>query len=204
MTQTTTYVNGSQEFRVHWDVHNITGDAVKFKALAAADFYFQGDDSGPGSSPPARPASSAAPTLTPAPPAASSKVTDGGVPSWSAYEALPSGAAIRTVWGKIEESADSSATFDDSVLGIGRQRRRRRVGPGRDRAPASPTARPAPSSSCPQRVPAALQLNPTNAGSRQGVPINITATRSTPTASPYAGKTLRYSIAGPNAATGRA
>ena len=53
-------------------------------------------------------------------------------------------------------------------------------------------------------VPSALQLSPTNAASRQGVPINITATALDSNGQPYAGKTIRYSIAGPNAATGSA
>src|SRR4051794_34938546 len=42
VTQTTEYVNGSQEFRVGWVVQNISGAALHFKALAAADFFFEG------------------------------------------------------------------------------------------------------------------------------------------------------------------
>ena len=48
VTQTTTYVNGSQEFRVRWEVNNGSGGAINFKALAAADFFFEGDDAGTG------------------------------------------------------------------------------------------------------------------------------------------------------------
>jgi hypothetical protein len=51
-------------------------------------------------------------------------------------------------------------------------------------------------------VPSALQLNPTNAGSRQGVPVGISATATDSNGQPYAGKTLRYTIAGPNAGSG--
>jgi hypothetical protein len=48
VTQTTTYVNGTQQFTVRWDVHNGSGSAVRFKALAAADFFFEGSDRGTG------------------------------------------------------------------------------------------------------------------------------------------------------------
>jgi hypothetical protein len=51
VTQTTTYVNGSREFRVQWLVHNMVPGSVHFKALAAADVFFDGFHSalGPGS-----------------------------------------------------------------------------------------------------------------------------------------------------------
>ena len=39
ITQTTTYVNGAQQFRVRWDVTNLSGAPLGFKALVAADFY---------------------------------------------------------------------------------------------------------------------------------------------------------------------
>ena len=55
---------------------------------------------------------------------------------------------------------------------------------------ASPPARPAPIELLVRSaVPSALQLNPTNAASRQGVPINITATALDSNGQPYAGKT---------------
>jgi len=53
-------------------------------------------------------------------------------------------------------------------------------------------------------VPSALQLNPTNAGSRQRVPIAITATATDSNGQPYAGKTLRWAFARPNAQAGAA
>lgn len=48
VTQTTTYVNGTQQFTVRWDVQNASGGTVHFKALAAADFFFEGSDRGTG------------------------------------------------------------------------------------------------------------------------------------------------------------
>ena len=51
-------------------------------------------------------------------------------------------------------------------------------------------------------VPSALQLNPTNAGSPKGVPVNITATATDTSGTPYAGRTLRYEITGVNPGVG--
>ena len=48
ITQTTTYVNGAQQFGVRWDVKNTSANPLKLKALAAADFYFDGSDRGTG------------------------------------------------------------------------------------------------------------------------------------------------------------
>ena len=48
VSQTTTYVNGTQQFTVRWDVQNASGGTVHFKALAAADFFFEGSDRGTG------------------------------------------------------------------------------------------------------------------------------------------------------------
>jgi hypothetical protein len=61
--QTTSYINGNQTFDVRWDVTNHSGAPLRFKALAGADYYFEG----------ARRASSAGPTRTPGAPAGSSR-----------------------------------------------------------------------------------------------------------------------------------
>ncbi len=205
VTQTTTYVNGSQEFRVHWEVHNNSVEAINFKALAAADFYFQGDDSGTGIFTAGPPRFIGGTNLDTGTSGGFVEVLEGGLAPWSAYEALKYGNGDpETVWGKIEESASStSATFDDSVLGIaadnagGVEWDQDATGPGL--AASSTRSYELVIRSA---VPSALQLNPTNAGSKQGVPINITATATDSNGTPYAGKTLHYSIAGPNTTTG--
>src|SRR5204863_8049724 len=48
-------------------------------------------------------------------------------------------------------------------------------------------------------VPSALQINPPNAGSPKGVPINFTVGAFDTNGTPYAGKTIRYAITGVNA-----
>ena len=206
LAQTTTYVNGSQEFRVHWEVKNKSGAALNFKALAAADFYFQGDDAGTGIFTAGPPRFIGGTNLDTGSSGGFTEVTGGGLEPWSAYQALRYGSSPDEVWGKIEESASStSATFDDSVLSEavdnagGIEWDQDATGAG-----LAPGATRSYEVLVRSAVPSALQLNPTNAASRQGVPINITATALDSNGQPYAGKTIRYSIVGPNAATGSA
>ncbi len=202
ITQTTTFVNGSQEFRVHWDVHNTTVAAVKFKALAAADFFFEGDDAGTGIFTAGPPRFIGGTNLDSGSSGGFAEVTDGGIAPWSAYQALD----FPGVWTKIEEAASSSgATFDDSVLAQavdnagGVEWDQDATGTGLASGGTRSYELIVRSA-----VPSALQLSPTNGASRQGVPINITATATDSSGTPYAGKTLRYTITGPNATTGSA
>jgi hypothetical protein len=201
VTQTTTYVNGSQEFRVRWDFANESGSPLTYKALAAADFFFQGDDSGTGIFTVGPPRFIGGTNLDSGSSGGFAEVTEGGLPAWSAYEALD----FPDVWTKIEESASSTGpTFDDSVLAEAKDNA---GGVEWDQALATPL----PSGSTQSysvvvrsAVPSALQLNPTNGASKQGVPINITATALDSNGQPYAGQELRYSIVGPNAGSGSA
>jgi hypothetical protein len=202
VTQTTTYVNGSQEFRVHWDVTNLMASPLTFRALTAADFFFEGDDAGTGIF-----------TLGPPRFIGGTNLDSGssggfvevlaGSPAWTHYEAL----AYPDVWARVR-AADDSVTpgyhvfndvavqtavdnaggveWDDQTLG----------------ASGTTTATRSYEVNVRSAVPSALQLNPTNAGSRQGVPVNITATATDTNGQPYAGQTLRYTIAGPNTGSG--
>jgi hypothetical protein len=206
VTQTTTYVSGSQEFRVRWDLANESGGNLNFKALAAADFYFEGDDSGTGIFTQGPPRFIGGTNLASSSSGGFAEVTEGGLPAWSAYEALRYGNGPEEVWGKVEESAGStSASFDDSVLPVAADNA---GGVEWDQdATGAGLANGATRSYellIRSAVPAALQLNPTNGASRQGVPINITATALDSNGQPYAGKKLRYSIIGPNAGSGEA
>ena len=206
VTQSTTYVNGSQEFRVRWEVHNNTGSPVNLKALAAADFFFEGDDSGTGIFTQGPPRFIGGTNLDSGSSGGFVEVLGGGIDPWSAYEALRYGNTEKdTVWGKIESAAASTeSTFKDEVIGVPvdnaggvewDQGLTTPVGPGATRS-FEIIVRSA--------VPAALQLNPTNAASRQKVPVNITATAQDTNGAPYAGRALRYTIIGPNATTGGA
>jgi hypothetical protein len=191
VTQTTTYVNGAQEFHVRWDVQNTSGADLRFKALAAADFFFEGDDAGVG-------------IFTQGPPRfiGGTNVDSGSSggfveasPSWDHYQALD----FPTVWTRVQNAAaDANKVWDDSVLdhpddnagGVEwDQGLTTPLTPGQTRT-FELVIRSA--------VPSALQLNPTNAASRQGVAVPITATATDSNGQPYAGKTLRFTIAGAN------
>jgi len=202
VTQTTDYVNGSQEFRVRWVVQNISGPAsIHFKALAAADFFFEGSDRGTG-------------IFTEGPPrfiggtnvdsGSSGGFVEVADSPWSTYQALEWGDGPDQLWGKVNAAAGSTnATFDGTVIGAlvdnagGVEWDQYATGAGL--APAGSRTFAAIVRSA---VPSALQMNPTNAASRQGVPVGITATATDSNAQPYAGKTLRYTITGPNATEG--
>jgi hypothetical protein len=200
ITQTTKYVNGSQQFSVRWEVKNTSGAPLKFKAMAAADFFFDGSDRGTG-------------IFTIGPPrflggTNADTGNSGGFeevsPAWSTYQALAWGDGAGDLWGKINASAGSAAaTFDGTV-----------VGEPVDNAGAvewdqyaggsglAPNATATFAVIVRSAVPAALQLNPTNGGAPRGVPLNITATATNTEGVPYAGKTLRYEITGVNPASG--
>ena len=201
VTQTTTYVNGSQFFTIAWSVHNAsTTTAAHFKAFAAADFFFDGSDRGTG-------------IYTQGPPQfiggtnADTGNSGGfaevpGTTAWSRYQALAFGSADDEVWGKINGAAASGATptFDDTVVGEqvdnagGVEWDQNATGAGlaaNATATFSLVARSA--------VPSALQINPPNAGSPKGVPINFTVGAFDTNGTPYAGKTIRYAITGVNA-----
>ncbi len=205
ITQTTTYVNGSQEFRIRWDVTNTlgAGSPKHFKALVAADFFFDGSDRGTGiytQGPPQFIGGTNADTG-----ASGGFVEIPATSRWSAYQALAFGASPGEVWDKIENSAANlSQVLDDTV--VGQQVDNAGAvewdayaggGPGLDgghTATFEIIARTA--------IPSALQLNPTNGGAPKGTPISFTATAVDTNGTPYAGKTLRYAITGVNATSG--
>jgi hypothetical protein len=206
VTQTTTYVNGAQEFRVRWDVKNLTASAtLRFKALVAADFYFEGSDRGTG-------------VFTQGPPRfiggtnADTGRSGGFVeaaPAWSAYQALEYSGNIdvKDVWNDVvNHAADSAApSFDNTVEGRptdnagGVEWDDTLTGAG---LPAGQTrtyeliVRSA--------LPAALQFDKTNAGSPQRVPITFVATAKDTSGTPFSGKPLRFTITGANPLAGGA
>lgn len=199
VTQTTTYVNGSQDFLVRWDVRNSSGSAVRFKALAAADFYFEGDDAGTGVFTQGPPRFIGGTNADTGNSGGFEEVVDGGLPPWSTYQALP----FPDVWHLIEAAADSATpTFNGSVVGTqvdnagGIEWDQRLTTPLANNASQSFAMRVR------NAVPAALRLEPSNAGSPRGVPINFTALATDTNGTPYAGRTLRYSIVGANRGSG--
>jgi hypothetical protein len=204
VTQRTTYVNGTQFFTLSWAVRNTAAVAAHFKAFAAADFFFDGSDRGTG-------------IYTQGPPQfiggtnADTGNSGGfaevpGTTAWSRYQALAYGAGPNEVWGKIQgAAANANPTFDNTVVGEqvdnaggvewDTYATTTPLGAGAT-ATFSLVARSA--------VPSALQINPPNAGSPKGVPINFTVGAFDTNGTPFAGRTIRYSITGVNAGSGSA
>jgi hypothetical protein len=204
VTQTTTYVNGTQQFHLRWNVHNASGNTVHFKALTAADFFFDGSDRGTGIFTAGPPRFIGGTNSDTGNSGGFAEVTGGTLTPWSAYQALAYGGSADQVWGKIEAAASTTtATFDNSVLGDtadnagatewDQDATGTGLAAGGDRQ-YELEARSA--------VPSALQLTPTNGGAPRGVPINFTATATNTDGVPYAGKTLRYQITGVNPGAG--
>ena len=204
VTQTTSYANGAQQFMVRWDVRNDSGGPLAFKAIAAADFYFDGSDRGTG-------------IYTDGPPrfvggTNADTGNSGGfvevlgplsLPVWSAYQALAFGRAPDQIWGKVQGAAAAATpSFDDTIVG---EQVDNAGGVEWDQHATSPLAAGATATFAVivrSAVPAALQIAPTNAGAPPGVPITFMVTALDTTGSPYAGRLLRYQITGVNAGSG--
>jgi hypothetical protein len=205
VTQTTTYVNGAQEFTVRWDVLNQTGGPLKFRAIAGADFFFEGSDVGTG-------------IFTEGPPRfiggtnADTGNSGGFVevlensPQWSAYQALEFGGGPDQIWGKVQgagaQATAAGTVFDNSVVG---EPVDNAGGVEWVQSMTTPLANNATTSFAlliRNAVPSALQLSPSNAGAPQGVPVTITATATDSTGRPYAGRRLRWNITGANPGSG--
>ena len=205
VTQTTTYVDGTSQFRMRWAVHNNAGVPVRFKALAGADFYFDGSDRGTGIYVNGPPRFIGGTNADSGNSGGFSEVT--GAPStsppWSAYQALPYGGGTGEIWGEIQTAAaTSTATFDNSVVGTPVDN-----AGGVEWDQYAVTGLPANGDRvfeliAKSAVPQPLQLTPPNAGSPRGVPINFTATAKNTEGVPYAGQTLRYRIVGANPGSG--
>jgi hypothetical protein len=197
VTQTTTYVNGAHQYTTKWVVHNGTGSTVMYRALAAADFFFEGDDRGTGVFTLGPPRFIGGTNVDSGQSGGFVETTADGSPAWAHYQELP----FPDVWDNVVQQAADSG-FNDTVdpddvdnaggvewddhlttaLGVG--------GTATYELISRVT------------VPAALQLNPTNAGAPQGVPINITATAVDSDGNPYAGQTLHYDTTGVNPGSG--
>lgn len=200
--QTTSYTSGSQLIHVRWDVRNISGQPVRFKALAAADFYFEGSDRGTGvfSDGPPRFIGG-----TNADSGRSGGFVEVGAPAmpWSAYQAMPYGNDDNEVWGKVQRSArTAAATLDSSVVGEPVDNAGAVEWTQRLDTPL-PQGQTASFETVIQvAVPAALELSPTNAASAQGTPAAVIATAKDTSGVAYAGRVLRYDIVGVNAGAG--
>jgi hypothetical protein len=208
VTQTTTYVAGAQTFTVRWDVKNVTAQPLRFKAIAAADFYFEGSDVGTG-------------IFTQGPPrfiggTNADTGRSGGfveIPApapllpWSHYQALAyaddSGAG-NDVWTRATNAGQAvTPSYDDTVLGepvdnAGAVEWDQYLDPATT-LPVNGTTSFA--LMVRTALPAALQFDQTNAGAPQGVPIAFRVTAKDTADNPFTGKRLLSTITGANPGT---
>jgi hypothetical protein len=205
--QTTTYVNGAQEFRVRWAVTNTSGAALPFKALAAADFYFEGSDVGTGiytEGPPRFVGGTNADTGR----SGGFVESAGSAAPWTAYQALEwSGHDdIKDVWNDvIEHAADSpSPSFANTVEGRPTDNAGGVEWDETLNAPLQNNQTKTYELIVRSAVPAALQFDKTNAGAPQRTPITFVATAKDTSGQPFTGKALRYGITGANPLAGAA
>jgi 3D (Asp-Asp-Asp) domain-containing protein len=199
VTETTTYVNGAHQFTTKWQVSNNEAATIKYNAFAAADFLFEGDDRGTGVFTVGPPRFIGGTNVDSGQSGGFQETNADSSPNWSHYQELP----YPDVWRDVVQAAadDPPAQFDDTVNpddvdnagGVEWDNTSTGLNPG-DSATYELVSR--------VTVPAALQLNPTNGGAPQGVPINITATAIDSDGNPYAGKTLHFDTTGVNPASG--
>jgi hypothetical protein len=203
IAQTTTYVAGAQAFTVRWDVKNNTTGPLRFKAIAAADFYFEGSDVGTGiftEGPPRFIGGTNADTgrsggFVEIPPPAP-------LLPWSHYQALAfSDPAGNDVWARLESAGDApTPSYDDTVVGqpvdnAGAVEWDQYLDPARTLAAGATTTF---SLMVRTALPAALQFDQTNAGAPQGVPITFRVTAKDTADNPFTGKKLVSKITGAN------
>lgn len=201
--QTTTYVDGGFTFDVKWEVTNRTAQPLPFKALNAADFYFEGDDAGTGIFTQGPPRFVGGTNLDTGRSGGFLEAPSPATP-WSHYQALAYGSDFgASVWSRVQDAAGSTdASFDDSVLG---QPTDNAGATEWDQALDDPlpagqartfqvTVRTA--------LPAALAFDKTNVGSPAGVPVAFVVSAKDTSGNAYAGKVLRYAIGPSNPVAG--
>src|SRR4051794_28229008 len=201
--QTTTYVAGESAFAVQWTVHNVTDAPLTFKALVAADLAVDGSDDATG-------------VYTDAPrfvggtnPQTGRSAGFAELPaaseSWSHYAALAFGPRPTQVWGEVRAAGASAApTFADTILGGLADAAVGVEWDGHLTAPLAPGERTSFAVTVRSAAPAALRLTPAEAGSAQGTPVSFAVTARDGQDAPYAGRTVRFSIAGANPGGGEA
>jgi hypothetical protein len=193
--QTTTYVNGAQSFRVRWDVTNDSGQPLPFKALVAADFFFEGSDVGVGSfsfGPPRFVGGTNADTGR----------SGGFIEStpWDAWQALD----YDHIWSQVvEDAANTTApSFDRTIQS---QATDNAGGVEWDDTLSTPLASHGTRTYellVRSAVPAALQFDRMTASAPKGTALTFVATATDTSGQPYTGRALRYTIAGANPGAG--
>ena len=206
ITATTTYVNGAADFKTSYDVQNVTGQTIPglttptaatlhFHALEAGDLYVANSDAGTGvflGGPPRFIGGQN--TLT---------GTLGGfieaTPEWTNWQ---EGAYFDSIWEAVRKSTAATPVFNDSIdpnlidNGAGASWDQYLTGglPAGQHAVFSIVNR--------SQIPTALGVQPVQQAHTVGQTATITVTATDNIGTPYAGRSLVYSIGGANPKTG--
>jgi hypothetical protein len=210
ITETTTYVNGAPQFTSTFNVKNTTAGKIYFRAIYAGDLYVNGNDHGTGI------------FLAGPPRFIGGQNTGSGViggfqevpaPAlpWSAFQEAywndPSGIeGIATgdngIWRDVETTDEEPHAFNESIEpmeldnGAGvewDQLRETGLAAGAEQAFTIINR---------TQVPSGLQVSPANQTLTQGQTETITVTALDTADQPYAGKSVRYTVAGANPQSG--
>jgi len=207
VTVTTTYVNGAADFTSKYDVQNVTGQTIPgltpfatpstlhFHAIEAGDLYVASSDAGTG-------------LFLGGPPRfiGGQNVTTGTLggfieasPEWTNYQ---EGGYFEPIWEAVNNSTASTPVFDNSIdpnlidNGIG-------VSWDQFLAPGLPAGQHAVFSIVNRsQVPTTLGVQPVSQTHTVGQTATVTVTATDNIGTPYAGRTLVYSIGGANPKTG--
>jgi hypothetical protein len=212
VTETTTYVNGAPQFTSTYDVKNVTGKKLYFRAIYAGDLYVNGNDFGTGvflAGPPrfVGGQNTASGILggfqeAPAPALPWSSFQEG---CWNQTpESRCEGAAPtdQGIWNDVRSTDEAASAFNetidaaaiDNAVGVEwDQLREAGLEAGGEQAFTIVNRTQAPS---------ALQVSPAHQTLTQGQTETLTVTAVDTANQPYAGRTVRYTVAGANPQAG--
>jgi hypothetical protein len=208
ITETTTYVNGEPQFTSTYNVKNMAGATIYFRAIYAGDLYVNGNDLGTGV------------FLAGPPRFIGGQNTGSGViggfqeapaPAlpWSSFQEAYWNTAFggfsagdNGIWHDVQETVEESHAFNETIEpmeldnGAGvewDQLRTIGLSAGSERAFTIINR---------TQIPSGLQLSPANQTLTQGQTATVTVTSLDTAKQPYAGKSLHYTITGANPQSG--
>lgn len=212
ITETTTYVNGQPQFASTYNVKNVTAAKIYFRAIYAGDLYVNGNDYGTGvflGGPPRfiGGQNTASGVLggfqeAPAPALPWTAFQEG---CWNETPESRCEAAAPTdqgIWNDVRSTDESIRAFNESIdpapidnaAGVEwDQLREAGLEAGKEQAFTIVNR---------TQVPSTLQVSPANQTLTQGQTETITVTAVDTANQPYAGKSVRYTVAGANPQSG--
>jgi hypothetical protein len=211
ITETTTYVNGAPQFTSTYTVKNTSGSKLYFRAIYAGDLYVNGNDQGIGVFFAGPPRFIGGQNTGSGIVGGFQEVTGSGLLPWSAFQEAywsnplgTEGIAVgdNGIWNDVETTDEEAHAFNESLEpkeldnGAGvewDQLRTAGLASGEEQSFTIINR---------TQIPSALQISPASQTLTQGQTETVTVTAVDTAHQPYAGKTLRYTVAGGNPQSG--